>query len=129
EILYQPQHILSYHKDSPTHYVHADGLLPIRPAGEEPRRAGRQRDPELADERLVVDARREQRPWRPERVGERLAAGGVARVLELEESGAAGLGEERPVPDQAGPAGGEGRGILVVGPVDQHLDDEEQMGG
>ena len=109
--------------------VHADGLLPDRAAGDEPGRAARQRDPELADERLVVDPGREQRPGRPERIGERLAAGDVTRVLELEEAGAAGLGEERPVPDQVGAASGEGRGVLVVGPVDQHLDDEQQVGG
>ena len=84
---------------------------------------------ELADERLVVDAGREQRPRCLERLGERLAAGGVARVLELEEAGAARLGEERPVPDQAGAARGEGRGVLVVDPVHQHLDDEQQVGG
>ena len=50
-------------------------------------------------------------------------------ILELEVARAALLGEQCPLPDQVGAARGEGRRILVVRRVGQHLDDEQQLGG
>ena len=108
---------------SPTHSFHSD-----RP-GDEPGGPGGARRRELRAELLVADPGGEHRPRHAERRRDRLAPGGRARVLELEQLRPRRLEQHGALPHELAVARGE-RGLgLVVEPVGHRLDHARQPVG